>query len=658
MGLTSIDDNKSNGQPARNEQRGRGRDMNADNNDRGRRTQEERDRDQLDQDYTTLRQAAANPFGGVSNPSRALGVFQKYAKEYIDAKTRGKGLQMTAHVVEQNVAVPSVVIALTKVVENKTVVIGHAIMLVDNTQPPQSLTEKTIAGITYRDNTVWADALDQDYIEEIINAIELDSGAKVDDYINAGGTAVDYSFIPTEKMLNEPAFQSNQLDNLILAVMSGIDGVRAIEQEDDSRDIKPANANPNATIVAEVSLTPSTSIQPNGDPLAEDFLIKVSEVPNERFNRDRDQPRSLNNRTSQDNKVYGAVSGRIDFSYVQPEPSRYGRPQVEDSACFIPEFIISGFDVLDMAPSLTLMLQLISAVGILETRNPPIFLDAFEPQSLANNTSRNLGGLHAEVQHPETGVRQERIVFPTSTDDATFQKFVRATIQDRSAIAMEVGTHGPLVGILSIFDKAVDYAMRDNSAAYYNDLIIAACDVLTDGAFSEKWKAGAPVMQPIRAIIPTGYWIDGSQNKRDSREFGYLYYANLDNPQEAYDMAVAYDKSFQNENQLIAAQERRQLITDVQGNNFVQTDNVARIYFDPEFYDVLIEALNEAGMDVAVGNTRYSGRGQERRRFDDTRYIKRSTLERGYQRYSGRGRDDRDRGYNNSRRYGATRAWR
>ena len=60
MGLTSIDDNKSNGQPARNEQRGRDRDMNADNNGRGRRTQEERDRDQLDQDYTTLRQAAAN----------------------------------------------------------------------------------------------------------------------------------------------------------------------------------------------------------------------------------------------------------------------------------------------------------------------------------------------------------------------------------------------------------------------------------------------------------------------------------------------------------------------------------------------------------------------------------------------------------------------
>lgn len=659
MGLSQIDDNKSNG----NNNNGRDNRNQDRRNDQGRdsRHQGERDRDQLNQDYSTLRTAAANPFGSTTNPSRALGAFLNYAKEYIDRKTRGKpDLQMQAFIVETDVAVPSVVVAMTRTVDNKNYVIGHAIMLVDNANPPQALTERQIGGVSYRDNTVWADALDEEYIKQIVNVIERETSTKVDDYISAGGTCVDYLNIPTEQLVNDKNVQINKLDNLILAVMSGIDGVRAVESEDHTRDIKPDSANPNAQIVAEVSLTPSTSIQPNGDPLAEDFLIKVSEVPNDRDNyRDRNEVRSLNTRNTSDNKTYGAVSGRIDFSYVQPEFSTSYRPMPEDSACFIPEFIISGFDVLDMAPSLTLLLQLISSVGILDTRNPPIYLDAFEPSSLANNASRNLGGLHAEVQHPETGDRQERIVFPPSTDDQTFHKFVRATIQDKSLISIEVPTQGPLVGLLSIFDKATDYAQRNAGARYYNDLIIAACNVLTGGAFGERWKdSDRPVMQPLRAIIPAGYWIDGSQNKRDSREFGYLYYANLDNPAEALEMAMAYDKSFQNENQLMAAQDRKQLITDVQGSNFTQTDNISRVYFDPEFFSVLLDSLNDSKMDVAIGNTRYAGRGQERRRVDDARYFSRSDLERGYQRYNGRGgRDNRDQGYNYGRNYGAARGW-
>ncbi len=665
MGLSQLDDNKPNGNGNNgNRNNNNGRNNNDRNYDRGGndgRRQDERDRDNLDQDYSTLRTAAANPFGGSSNPSRALGALLTYAQEYIERKTRGKpDLQMQSYIVENNVAVPSIVITMSKLVDNKTYVIGHAIMLVDNNNPPQAITERNYNGIAYRDNTVWADALDQDYIDEIVAVIERETATKVDDYISAGGTAVDYSFIPTERLISEKGLQIAQLDNLILSVMSGVDGVRAIEQEDTTRDIRPESANPNAQVVGEVSLTPSTSIQPNGDPLAEDFLIKVSEVPNDRnYDRNQDQVRSLNTRNTQDNKVYGAVSGRIDFTYVQPEPVNSYRPAPEDSACFIPEFIIAGFDVLDMAPSLTLILQLISSVGILDTRNPPVFLDAFEPSSLANNASRNLGGLHAEVQNPENGERQERLNFPPSYDANLFHKFVRATIQNRSSISMEVPTQGPLVGILSIFDKAVDYAQRKHNSKYYNDLIVAACNVLTGNAFDNHWKdTSLPVMQPNRAIIPTGYWIDGNQTKRDSREFGYLYYANLDNPAEALEMAMTYDKSFQNENQLIAAQERKQLIVDVQGKNFVQTDNVSRIWFEPDFFQALLMALGESRMDVAIGNTRYAGRGQERRRFDDARYFNREKLDRGYQRYSGRGgRDNRDQGYSNGRNYGATRGF-
>lgn len=653
MGMTQI------GGGSNNNDRKNDRDNNNYGNDRGReRSQEDRDRADLRDASQSLRQTAANPFGTAVSTSRSLGALNNYTSNYVAAKTRGKSIDMKTFVVEEGVAVPSVVIAAIASKDNQKFVISHAIMLVNNAQPPAPLLDQNIQGIMYRDNTTWADAYDDKYQAAIVEVIERDLAEKVE-FISAGATAVDYTFIPTEKLLNENNFQSLQLDNLILNVMSGIEAVRAIESDDTSRDIKPSNSNQDAQIVADVSLQPSTSTQPNGDPLAEDFLIKLSEVPNDRRDRKRNEPRSLNQTGESNNRAYGAVSGRIDFKYVEPvQVARGWRPQPGDSACFIPEFIIAGFDVLDMQPSLTLMLQLIASVGILDSRNPPFYLDAFLPANLINNSSRNLGALQAEMQDPETGQRLERLELKPSTDMITFQKFVTAAIQEKVSIAIEIPTQGPLVGLLNTFDQAVDYNGREGTeAAYFNGLIVEAADVLTEGAFSDMWTPGTPVMLRKRAIIPTGYWIDGQQNKRDSREFGYLYYANLDNPQEAYELSVQYDKSFDIDDQLIAAAERRRLIEDVQGSNFVQTDNVSRVYFNPEFFACLLDAMNSSGMAPAIGNAAYAGRGQSRRRVDDSNYLDSGRLENSYQRYNGNSRDDR--GYNyNSRGYGASRNWR
>ena len=108
---------------------------------------------------------------------------------------------------------------------------------------------------------------------------------------------------------------------------------------------------------------------------------------------------------------------------------------------------------------------------------------------------------------------------------------------------------------------------------------------------------------------------------------------------------------------MIAAAERRRLIEDVQGSNFVQTDNVSRVYFNPEFFACLLDAMNSSGMAPAIGNAAYAGRGQSRRRVDDSNYLDSGRLENSYQRYNGNSRDDR--GYNyNSRGYGASRNWR
>lgn len=619
-----------------------------------------RDRDELDKDAQNIRDSIGNIFGGTSSPTKALLLTSDYIKSFIESKTRNQKLKdykFNVQVIEENVAVPSITISLIRKIDDIQYAFVHPILLVDYGVAPEALIEERIQGEVYRDTTTWADAYDKRYSEEITRKLNLELDTPVEEYINAGVTAIEYKDLPVDKLSTDKNYQSQDIDNLTISVMSVIESIRATEEEDTSRDVKPSALDANASIVASVSLTPSTSRKPNLLPTAEDFLIKISEVQ-DRNRRDRDYIKSLNDRRGIDsNRAYGHVSGRIDFVYDRPDHERTRNPRLEDSQCLVPEFIISSFDVMDVQPTLTLILQLVSSVGILDHGDEPLYLQAFEPRNVQNNPSRNLGGLAAELKNPETEERAERVQFKATDDPAKFRRFIRSAIKDKTSIALEVPSQGPLVGILSVFDLAVDYANGDNSKSHYNELIIEALDTLTDGAMSERWDPKDPVMQARRAVIPAGYWVDGSQVKRDSLEHGYVFYSNIDSPAEALDMAQEYDLSFHEPNQLIAANTRLKLVKDVLGSNFVQTDNVSRIYFDPEFFEEMLGALRDAKMDVEVEDTRYSGRGIESRRYDDNRFIDSRDLDKGYRRHtsrsrSGSRRDDYGRG-----RYGVNRSW-
>lgn len=623
-------------------------------------TRARRDRDDLENDFKTIRESIGNIFGGSYSPTRALSVTTDYIKQFIDSKTKNKGLKgydFRVAIIEENVAVPGIAIALIRKIADLQYAFVHPLLLVDYSVAPEALIEDRIQGETYRDTTAWADAYDKRYIEEVRRKLDLELDTPIDEFCNAGVTVIEYKEIPTDKISNDKNFQSEKLDNLTIQVMSIIESVRATEEEDTDRDVKPSAIAEGASIVAAVSLAPSTSTKPNFLPTAEDFLIKISEVQDRR-NKDRDYMKSLNDRRGMDaTRAYGQVSGRIDFVYDGPNSEYVRNPRPEDSQCLVPEFIIANFDMSQVQPSLTLILQQIAAVGVLEYGNEPIYLQAFEPRTVANSPSRNLGGLAAELKNPETEERGERVQFKPSDDHAKFRRFIRSAIKDKTSIALEVPSQGPLVGLLSVFDLAVDYAMKIKGTEHYNLLIIEALDTLTDGAMSELWDPKDPVMQPRRAIIPAGYWIDNNQVKRDSLEHGYLFYSNIDSPAEALQMAQEYDLSFHEPNQLIASNKRLDLLKDVLGSNFVQTDNVSRIWFDPDFFETMLRALDEAGMNVEVEDTRYVGRGVESRRFDDNRFIDRRDLDNGYRRHSSRNSNGSRRSEYNRGNYGARREW-
>ncbi len=613
----------------------------------------EADREDLRGGIMSIRAATANKFGERSNPTRALTALAKYAKGYIDSKVRSKDLDYDVVIVEKDVAVPSVVVVSRTETTNEegkplTVCVGHAIMLVDYSRTPEPLEVVREGSVTYEEPTVWADAYDAEYVEAIEDAL-VNQLPDVEDllFIKGGCTTYNFPDLPVDQLVNDQGFQSPQIDNLIFTVLTGVEALRAAEAEEKDTWLRPEIVSKRSKIVADINLAVNTSMTPSGLPVAEDFMIRVRQVRegDRRDSRNDRQPRSLNRRHESGEETYGGVAGRIDFTYVEPKAATVRDPRIEDAACHVPEFIISGFDVYDRAPSLSLLWQLISSTGMLYNRKPPIFLSAFRPDNIIDTPSRNLGALAMEVKDIKTDKPLERIVFRANTPEEQIRQFARAAIVDGARIGMEIPSQGPLTTLLNIFHDAAIYAI-DESDDYLpqNAMLVEAADVLTGGLISEEWDITDPVMVAEISTVPGGYWIDDNGQKRDTREMGYLFYANLENPKEALDMSREYVDSFFEENPIIAANIRRRLITEVKGTNFVQTDNFRRVFFNPDFIDLLNTCLRKCGLGVMTPNTNFGGRGDERPRLDSIRgFMSGDRLDSGYSRYSDRRDDSRSR---------------
>lgn len=610
------------------------------------------DRSNLATAFGDIRSATRNTLGTSGGATRGLSALHRYLTGYIDSKVRSKELNFKTVIVEKGVAVPSVVVlqlvkdidAAGKPIE---VIFGHAILIIDYSVRPKA-TFTTSDG-KYESTTVWADAHDKEYIARIQTAIVEQLGINEFEYVDAGCTGYNGADLPIDKLTNDVNYQDGRLDNLTFTVMTGVEATRAMHFNDQATFLQPAMATEGKVVVADINLTPTSSTTPAGLPVAEDFMIRVRETnASARRTNSNDGAgtyRSLNDTEAESDFAYGGVSGRIDFTYVTPqEPVRDPRP--EDSASFFPDFIISGFDVYDRSPSLSMLLQLISSVGILDSRSPAIYLNAFKPENIIGAPSRNLGALGAELVDFKTGKESSRAHFRNNTTEDTYYKFIRAAILPVSRIGIEVPTQGPLIGLIKTFERAAMYALT-NDKAYADDeaLLIEAADILTDGKFSDIWQ-GQTFMAREIAAIPGGWWVDDNGEKRDSREFGYLFYGNLENPKEAKDMSGEYLDSFNHTDSLIAANIRKKLITEVKGTNFVQTDNFARCFFAPETILALNEALRGTGLAVESPNMNFHGRGNERRRVDGIAGIIRSdALEGAYSRHGAYERGANNRTY-------------
>lgn len=619
------------------------------------------DREDMRSHVTTLREATRNKFGDRNNPTRALTALGKYAKDYLGSKAKLKDVDYDIVVVEKNVEVPAIVLVSRNEVkggdETTTMVCGHAILLVDYSRRPDSLSEYRDGSTTYYETTVWADAYDSYYIEEIQAQITAQLDLENFQYVDGGCSAVNFPDLPIDKLTGDSSFTSAQIDNMLFTVLTSVEALRMLENGEEDYMLRPELLPKDSEIVADINLTANSSVTPTGLPVAEDFMIRVREVKgyDRRDRRDRNQMRSMNRKDESGDETYGGVSGRIDFIQVEAEALHVSNPRIEDAAVHVPEFIISGFDVYDRMPSLSMLFQMISAVGILGDRTPPIFLSAFRPENIVDTPSRNLGALAMELNDIKTRKPVPRQNFRTNTTDADLRDFARGAIIPDCRIGIEIPTQGPLTTLLSLIYYASIYAKHnDRDYLYANELCVKACDILTGGRFSEKWDPSEPIMTSEIATIPGGYWIDDNGEKRDSRELGYLFYANLDNPTEALEMSREYADSFEEEEEIIATNTRKRLITEVKGNNFVQTDNFRRCYFAADFIDVLNDCLRSSGLGVMSPNTNFGGRGNERRRRDSVAgLMSRRNLE--YSRFSSRRDDGRSGRHSYQRRNGGYR---
>lgn len=650
LGATTKANNASNNNGAQKQQT-----QYTGNNDR----REEQD---LRDDMETIRSATANPFGERSRPTALLTQLAKYAKTYIEGRNRIKGYRMEVVIVEKDVGVPGIVISNVTETEDENKIkfdmaIGHIIMLADYTQRPDAIGEWREGNRTVTEPTVWAQALDSDYYAAIEEAFLEQTNIEKVMFVDAGVTAYNIADLPVAQLMQDNQGQNADLDNLFFNAMTVAEAIRAIEAGETNTAIRPELIRAGNEIVADINLVPQTSITAGNLPVAEDFRIVVKEVKQgSRYDRDeKPRHRSLNNKSdSKSDLTYGGVGGRIDFMYVIPRiDNGYIRePRREDSACFIPEFIASSFDMYDRAPSLSLISQLMASVGMLGDRNPPIFLAAFKPDNVVNTPSRNLGALAAKLKDPKTGKTEKRAEFRPNMPESEFYDFAECAILPDFRIGMEVPTQGPLVKLLEVFFRAALYAAGDDNSASANAMLIDSWDQLTGGLFSAKWGTTNPVMEAEIVTIPGGYWTDERGLKRDSREIlNYTYLANLENPKEALDMSDDYLASFTTDSWVVGANKRLDLISQVKGKNFVQTDNFQRVYFAADAYLLLLECMIEAKTSVRTPRMNFGGVNDDRRRIDSVGgRIARDSLHRGYKRFDNYGnRDNNNNDYSSGR---------
>lgn len=460
------------------------------------------------------------------------------------------------------------------------VVAAHILMVEKTGDYPEKLIEN-IAGVRYEIIRTPADALDDKYISQSVQAIV--DVMKVDP---SSVVIVDGTIVPNEFDVTNEALVADLISNTFKSIHSEIN-IRVMDYKGvNINNLLASNKNGKFCINLYFNPEDANFFDQTGMPVRQDICIALSYKMNNSQNN-----KSIN----QGHDVYDIVKtyGYIDFEWAPTVINN-----MMSSQKFVPNFVITHIDS-QVAPTPDiLMLGVASVLAINEDMN---WMQSFRPVPGKKNEIdfNDIGALNIEgnIENNTSGFGKKYDTKSKTFTVAELNKFVQTLVRPNIIVSIDVPKAGPETWFMSV----LQYIKFRNSKEAYNR-VNDYLETLTNGAYK---PGNFPMFTDISNKIHGGFY-KAKDGYKDIRHLSsYLAISNFIADTNQSPVLIAqytntlYNTSIPAE---LRSAERKKYIDEMSNKTAVYKQFYDRMTFSASFLMNMVNSLKMVGFTPVFTN--------------------------------------------------------
>ena len=378
------------------------------------------------------------------------------------------------------------------------------------------------------------------------------------------------------------------------------------------RAVRPMNLSAqmkanNLQLQSRVDFTTKEAKDALGRPLRSDVVISTflgSQLQQQVYQGYIDQ--------GQDSVPLVNLSGYVDINYVGPKPISNGVQQLQSTQHYMAEFIMTGFETRMFDMTLERLMFITATASMMDRDFTWAHALLPKPRSAdaKGKDTRDVGVLGIEQDFFGQGV-PKRIEFGVNKDSsqkvADVSNFLATLFYKELIISIDCDTVGPNSYLTN--DLLLASSKTGNEA---QGRILNACNQLTNGHFAQLWaQSGLNLDQIIynrNLISPRGQFSDANNNLRSAADLDYIARLNLlEKDLQSYTefTRTMEDPNLPAEVKLATQEAMLKLLYPTAK----VTGETHRLTFEPRFLQVLVAAMEKAGVAIRPEGQRISAWG-------------------------------------------------
>lgn len=362
--------------------------------------------------------------------------------------------------------------------------------------------------------TTVADTFNQYYYETVVGVVQRRHGKQK---VFNGGMQVVYRTINMEDL--------NQVSRVLTSAANAAVGATRLKTYGgdiaDARSLAASLKQYGVTLSATVNTNPDPLVSANGLPVRRDICVRAyASEPGAKQNNLRN-PRGAN-------RLLAELSAFTTLEYVAPandQVNPYAPPHMQPFVPpqrYIPRLVMTQITNGGISTLPTVLLGISTATVIQEGL---VWTEAFRPMKGVNtqlSRIRDIGALGYEIKElNEGGVRAKIDTKGNNFGNQQFYQLITSTVFPTPVYSIDIEDGGSNSWLTSVFTAAAE----DNSMAVR--AIIEACDSLTNGMFSQRFKGTKIVSYDDNRVFLGTYRDSDTNELRDIRDLDYLAILNL-----------------------------------------------------------------------------------------------------------------------------------